>query len=188
MERDRHRRTRLPVLIVTATIRAVTNFDPGENFELGKDHDGPPVSGPHVWNTLGYHRAVWEPGRQVIEWKATEDYAFPAADSHIVHGGMVATLLDSAMGGACWTLLDRDEVFLTSNLNVEFFRSARPGLLRGDGHVVSKTKRAVFCAAELYDEDGTLLAAARCTQIILPNRGRAGRIFRRHPEEQEESS
>jgi uncharacterized protein (TIGR00369 family) len=153
----------------------VTTFEPGENFHIGKDQDGPPVDGPHVWRTLGYHRVVWEPGRQVIEWKATEDYAFPAADDYIVHGGMVATLLDTAMGGACWTLLDHHEAFLTSNLSVEFIRSARPGLLRGDGRVVSRNKRAVFCAAELFDEEGRLLAASRCTQIILPARGRAGR-------------
>lgn len=155
--------------------RSVTSFEPGENFALGRGEDGPPADGPHVWKTLGYQRVVWEPGRQVIEWKATEDYAFPANDSHIVHGGMVATLLDTAMGGACWTLLDRHEAFLTSNLNVEFIRSARPGLLKGDGRVVSRTKRAVFCSAELFDHDGKLLAAARCTQIILPARGRAGR-------------
>lgn len=158
---------------------AVMTFEPGENFALGQQRDGPPDDGRHVWKTLGYRRVVWEPGRQVVEWNATEDYAFPAADSHIVHGGMVATLLDTAMGGACWTLLDRDEVFLTSNLNVEFIRSARPGLLRGEGKVVSRTKRAVFCSAELFDESGKLLAAARCTQILLPAGGRAGRVFRR---------
>ena len=157
----------------------MTTFEPGENFFQGRDQDGPPADGRHVWKTLGYRRVVWEPGRQVVEWDATEDYAFPAGADHIVHGGMVATLLDTAMGGSAWTLLNHDEAFLTSNLNVEFIRSARPGLLRGDGRVVSRTKRAVFCSAELFDEEGTLLAAARCTQIILPARGRAGRRFRR---------
>ena len=148
----------------------MTDFEPGENFTLGQHESGPPTDGPHIWKTLGYERAVWEPGRQVIEWKATEDYGFPAFNGYIIHGGMVATLLDTAMGGACWTLLDREQVFLTSNLSVEFMKAARPGLLRGDGRAVNRTKRAVFCAAELFDSDGQLLAAARCTQIILPRR------------------
>ncbi|MEA2499119.1 MAG: hypothetical protein QOH26_1524 [Actinomycetota bacterium] len=156
----------------------MTEFEAGENFQLGQLESGPPVDGPHVWRTLGYERVVWEPGHQVIEWKATEDYAFPAFAGYIVHGGLVSTLLDTAMGGAAWTLLDRDEAFLTSNLNVEFMRSAHPGLLRGSGKVVNRTKRAIFCSSELFDEDGKLLAAARCTQIILPGKGPAGRPHR----------
>jgi acyl-coenzyme A thioesterase PaaI-like protein len=40
---------------------------------------------------------------------------------------MVTTLLDTAMGGACWTVLEEDESFLTADLRVEFMRSSRPG-------------------------------------------------------------
>jgi uncharacterized protein (TIGR00369 family) len=152
-------------------------FEPGDNYYVGKDQPRPPIEGPHIWATLGYQRTKWEPGHQVIEWKATEDYAFPTMTGYIVHGGMVSTVLDTAMGGACWTLLNHDEAFLTSNLNVEFHRATRPGLLRAEGRVVSKTKRAIFCTAELYDEDGRHTATARCTQIILPS-DTAGRPWR----------
>lgn len=153
------------------------NFEPGDNFHARPGNEGPPSDGPHIWNTLGYQRVVWEPGRQAIEWKATEDYAFPTMTGYIVHGGMVSTVLDTAMGGACWTLLNHDQAFLTSNLNVEFHRATRPGLLRAEGRVVSKTKRAIFCTAELFDEDGRHTASARCTQIILPSES-AGRPWR----------
>ncbi len=121
---------------------------------------------PHVWRTLGFRRPVAEAGHVVVEWDATADYAFPADGGHIVHGGLVATLLDTAMGGACWTLLGAAETFLTAELRTEFHRAARPGLLRADGHVVQRTKRLMFCAGELYDVDGTHLASARCTQVL----------------------
>ena len=121
---------------------------------------------PHVWHTLGYRRALDEPGRMVIEWDATEHYAFPAESGAIVHGGLVATILDSAMGGACWTLLEGDETFLTAELRTEFHRAARPGLLRADARVVQRTKRLMFCAGELYDAGGAHLASARCTQVL----------------------
>ncbi|HYI46505.1 MAG TPA: PaaI family thioesterase [Actinomycetota bacterium] len=147
----------------------MNKFKPGDHFhDLEKWEERRP-EGPHIWRTLGYNRTLWEPGRQVIEWKATEDYSFPIMSGHIVHGGMVSTILDTAMGGACWTLLNNDEAFLTSNLNVEFFRATRPGLLRAEGRVVSRTKRAIFCAADLFDEDGKHTAGARCTQIVLPS-------------------
>jgi len=109
-----------------------------------------PPPDPHVWNTLGYRGVEQADGRAVIEWDAPLEYCFHAPSGPIVHGGMVAALLDTAMGGACWT---------------EFHRSARPGTLRAEGRVVQRNRRVVFCAAELY-RGGELLASARCTQIV----------------------
>ena len=101
-----------------------------------------------------------------IEWNASEDYAFPDGDGSIVHGGLVGTVLDTAMGGACATVLEDGESLLTGDQRVEFMRAARPGLLRAEGRVVRKTRRVVFCAAELYDAEGVHLASARCTQVL----------------------
>jgi acyl-coenzyme A thioesterase PaaI-like protein len=89
-----------------------------------------------------------------VEWDAPEEYCFPTGAGPVVQGGLVTALLDSAMGGACWSVLDGDETFLTA---------------------VRRTRRVVFCAAELLDAEGTLLAAARCTQVVLPVNGSAGR-------------
>ena len=121
---------------------------------------------PHIWRTLGYRGLEQGDGRAVIEWEATADYCFHAPSGPIVHGGMVATLLDTAMGGACWSLMSAEEDFLTADLRTEFIRSARPGKLRAVGTVVQRNRRVVFCAAELFDPEGTLLATARCTQIV----------------------
>jgi uncharacterized protein (TIGR00369 family) len=123
--------------------------------------------GPHVWRTLGYRRTLTEPGRMEIEWDASEDYTFPDGNGgSIVHGGLVGTVLDTAMGGACATVLEDGESFLTADLRVEFMRAARPGVVRAEGRVVRKTRRVVFCSAELFDADGTHLASARCTQVL----------------------
>ncbi len=121
---------------------------------------------PHVWRTLGYRGVSQGDGVSVIEWDATPEYCFHSPSGPIVHGGLVATLLDTAMGGACWTLMADDEDFLTADLRTEFLRSARPGTLRAEGRVVQRNRRVVFCAAELHDAEGTLLASARCTQIV----------------------
>ena len=122
--------------------------------------------GPHVWRTLGYRGTPPENGQAVIEWDASEEYSFPADSGPILHGGLVTTVLDTAMGGACWSLLEEGETFLTADLRVEFFRPARPGTMRAEGRVVHRTKRIFFCAAEAFDTEGNVLAAARCTQIL----------------------
>ncbi len=109
---------------------------------------------PHIWHTLGYRGVEQGDGRSEIEWDATPDYCFHAQSGPIVHGGMVATLLDTAMGGACWSLMAADEDFLTADLRTEFLRSARPGTLRAVGTVVQRNRRVVFCSAELYAPRG----------------------------------
>lgn len=146
----------------------------GERF-ADVDSWGGGDGGPHVWRTLGYRRTGWAPGESTVEWDAPVEYSFPTGNGPVVQGGLVTALLDSAMGGACWTVLDRHETFLTADLRVEFLRTARPGLLTATGTVVRRTRRVVFCAAELLDAHGNLLAASRCTQVVLPIDGPAGR-------------
>ena len=54
-------------------------------------------------------------------------------------------------------------------------RASRPGLLRATGSVVRRSRRIVFCAAEMSDAGGALLATSRCTQVVLPDSGQFGR-------------
>lgn len=139
------------------------------------DEDDPAQERRHVWRTLGYRRLAWSPGSTTVGWCAPVDYCFPSSGGPIVQGGLVTALLDAAMGGACWSVLDDDQAFLTADLRVEFVRAARPGELRATGSVVRRTRRVVFCSADLHDEQGVLLATSRGTQIVLPGDGAAGR-------------
>ena len=74
------------------------------------------------------------------------------------------------MGQATWSLLNDDEVFLTSDLRTEFYRPTHPGTVRAHGKVVHKTKRVTFAAAELFDANGKLLASCRGTNQTLTAR------------------
>ena len=130
---------------------------------LGDRHDPDTV---HIWNTLGYRPVDAPEGSIVLEWDATPEYSFVHSGRRIVHGGMVATLLDTAMGWVCVSRLEAGDAFLTADLHVEFYRTALPGTLRAEAEVVHQSSRAMFCAASLYDTERSLLASARCTQIV----------------------
>lgn len=130
-----------------------------------------PPEAPHAWVTLGYRGVEQGNGVSVIEWDATVDYCFHGGSGPIVHGGLVTTLLDTAMGGACHSVLEAGETFLTADLRAEFFRPTRPGTLRAAGRVIHRTKRMVFCAADLNDAEGIHLASARCTQVLRSETG-----------------
>lgn len=135
-------------------------------------------SEPHVWTTLGYRRVADGPGTVTIAWEATPAYGFPTSAGHRVHGGLVTTLLDTAMGGATWTVLGPTEVFLTADLRVEFQRACPMGPLTATGTVVRRTSRVVFAAAQLHDPQGRVVAESRATQLVLPADGPAGRYGR----------
>jgi uncharacterized protein (TIGR00369 family) len=121
-----------------------------------------------IATTLGLRLTEWGEGETTFEWDAPPEYGFLTPDGPLIHGGMVATILDTAMGGACFMVLNSSEAHLTADLRVELLRPTRPGLLRAKGTVVRRTARVVFCAAELFDAEGTILAASRCTQVLRP--------------------
>ena len=149
----------------------MTAFEPGERFldMQGKDLRELPRTG--IWAHLGWTLADIEPGEATLEWETTTDHAFPTQEGGwIVHGGMVTAILDTAMGQATWTLLNRNEVFLTANLHVEFYRPTTPGLVRAEGRVVHKSRRVTFATGELYNAEGKLLAGGRVTNTMLPTR------------------
>ncbi len=133
------------------------------------------AAGPHLWTTLGYRRVSWGEGSTTIAWDATPEYGFPTKGGHVIQGGLVTAVLDAAMGGACWSVLDAEQAFLTADLRVEFLRATRVGTVRASGTVVRRTRRVVFCEAQLCDADGVLLAASRCTQVVLPADAGGGR-------------
>jgi len=130
---------------------------------------------PGLWRTLGYELRSWDRGAATVTWHAIPEYGFKTDSGYVVQGGLVTALLDAAMGSACWTVLDDTQTFLTADLRTEFLRSSRPGELCATGTVVRRTRAVVFCAGELCDAEGTLLATSRCTQVVLPSGGRAGR-------------
>ena len=99
----------------------------------------------------------------------------------VVHGGVYATILDTAMGGAVVSLLSEAEVTATTSLYVEFLRPAEEhAQLRARGEVVRRGRHLAFVEGNLYDGDERRLSQAHGTWYIWSRedgtwRGRAGR-------------
>jgi uncharacterized protein (TIGR00369 family) len=85
----------------------------------------------------------------------------------VVHGGVYATILDTAMGGSVVTTLRADEVTATTSLYVEFLRPAVKGAtLRARGEVVRRGRHLAFAEGNLYDGEGVRLSQAHGTWYI----------------------
>ncbi len=84
----------------------------------------------------------------------------------IIHGGIVSTMLDEAMGHA--VLMDGDFGFLTASIKVNFKRPAYAGdrlIIRGE--VVRREGRKAEVEGSLTTPDGRLVADGRAVQVIL---------------------
>jgi uncharacterized protein (TIGR00369 family) len=108
---------------------------------------------------------------QVSEGLVT--FAFEPAEYHYsplgtVHGGILTTVLDSAMGCAVHSRLRAGLSYTTLELKVSFLRPVRvtTGLVRGEGKVVHLGGRVATAEAHLVDGAGVLYAHSMSTCLI----------------------
>jgi acyl-CoA thioesterase len=85
----------------------------------------------------------------------------------VVHGGAIASLIDTATAFAILTLLEPDERVTTVDLTISYLRPGLEGRLRATARVLRQGRRLLNTSAEVTNEGGTLLATALSTYIKL---------------------
>ncbi|MPY94720.1 MAG: hotdog fold thioesterase [Acidimicrobiia bacterium] len=125
---------------------------------------------PGIGALIGMDVDTLEEGRVAFTLRPGEAHTNPMG---MVHGGIAATMLDSAMGCALLTTLEAGWGFTTLDLNVHFTRGVAPGsgLLRADGTVVHRGRRVATGEGRVTDEHGRLVAHATTTCMLLPTAG-----------------
>lgn len=108
-------------------------------------------------------------GVELVHWASgAAEFRMPIEARHLnrqgmLHGGLVATLLDAACGYAGLHSAEGEaEVHgVTVMLNIAYLRAARSGNVLARGRVSRNGHRLYFAEASLLDEDGGLLATAQ---------------------------
>lgn len=85
----------------------------------------------------------------------------------VVHGGAVASLIDSATAFAVISVLPPDERATTADLTISFLRPLTKGRARCTAKVVRAGRRLIVVSAELSDDAGNLTATALTTYIKI---------------------
>ena len=90
----------------------------------------------------------------------------------VVHGGVAATLLDSAASCAVHTVLPVGTAYTTVDLSVHLLRPMleRFGPVRAIGTVVNRGRRTALGKAEIRDGQGRLLAHATAGLSVVRDR------------------
>jgi len=116
--------------------------------------------------TLGYDVIEASNGRVTIAAEPTVAHLNPAGT---VHGGLSATLLDSCMGLAIVSTLDKGFGQTTLEFKISLLRTITPetGLIRAEGCVISRGRRIGTAEGRLTDRQGNMLAHGTTTCLIF---------------------
>jgi uncharacterized protein (TIGR00369 family) len=118
--------------------------------------------------TLGYDVTEAVSGRVIITAKPSGAHLNP---SGTVHGGYAATLLDSCMGLAIRSTLDKGLGSTTLEFKISLQRPILPegGLITAEGVVLSRGRRIGTAEGRITDGQGRLLAHGTTTCLIFDN-------------------
>jgi uncharacterized protein (TIGR00369 family) len=118
--------------------------------------------------TLGYDVAEATRGRVVVTLIPTDAHLNPAGT---IHGGLTATLLDSCMGLAVQSTLDKGVAQTTLEFKISLVRPITPetGLIRAEGVVLNCGRRVGTAEGRVTDGKERLLAHGTTTCLIFPS-------------------
>lgn len=85
----------------------------------------------------------------------------------VVHGGAIASLIDTAMAFAIITLLAPREKVTTVDLTVSYLRPLTKGRITASARVVRSGRRLFVVSADVFGDDGILASTALSTYIRL---------------------
>ncbi|APW38190.1 phenylacetic acid degradation protein [Rhodoferax koreense] len=114
---------------------------------------------------LGFELTRFEDGWSRILYTPRPEHLNSFA---VTHGGAVMTLMDVTMAAAARSLQSEMGV-VTIEMKTSFMQPAR-GPLRGEGHLLHRTRSMAFTEASIFDAEGRLCAHATGTFKYVPRR------------------
>ena len=121
---------------------------------------------PPIGVLLNFRIAELSEGHAVFTVEPAEYHYNPIG---VVHGGLAATLLDSAMGCAVHSTLPAGASYTTLEIKVNFVRpmSAETGLVRCEANIIHVGGRTAVAEGKVLDEKGKLYAHGTTTCIVF---------------------
>ncbi|MAB97090.1 MAG: thioesterase [Pseudomonadaceae bacterium] len=145
------------------TLAQVCELSPQEFFDgIGEGQ----LPCPPFGHLLDYVPIEWSAGLFVFQGSPGAQHYNPLG---IVHGGYAATLLDSCMGCAIHTRLQRGQGYTTTDLRISYIRALtdKVGPIRAEGRIVHVGRSTAIAEGRIYDVDDRLYAVGSTTCMIL---------------------
>ena len=119
---------------------------------------------PHFRDLIGEEVIRGENGHTEVRTRVTP---FLLNRAQVVHGGVICTVMDEAIGWAVYNTLEEGQRAVTAELKINFLAAGTGGTITGRGRVIRKGKNLVTGEGDLYDQEGTHLARGLGTWMII---------------------
>ncbi|HEV7490895.1 MAG TPA: PaaI family thioesterase [Rhodanobacteraceae bacterium] len=106
--------------------------------------------------------------RCTIELTLREDHMQPFG---IVHGGVLATLIDTATFWAAFMRLPEDAGLVNVDLKLNYLKVVVRGHLRAEGECLRAGRQISYTVASVFNDEGELVAHGTSTMMALPGKG-----------------
>ncbi|RLB97105.1 MAG: PaaI family thioesterase [Deltaproteobacteria bacterium] len=90
-----------------------------------------------------------------------------------VHGGVVATLIDTATFWAAFMRIPEDAGLVNIDLKLNYLKPVQKGILRAEGIAIRSGKSISYAESKVLDAHGELIAHGTSTLMTLPGKGLA---------------
>lgn len=114
---------------------------------------------------IGMRLVDLKPGEATISIEMRDDLRQP---SGVLHGGVTATLIDTAMAFAVRTRLGIGEATATIDLTIHYVRPHLAGKFTCTARVVRAGKRIFTVSADVHNDEGKLIATGLSTYTRVP--------------------
>jgi uncharacterized protein (TIGR00369 family) len=118
----------------------------------------------HYAHLLGIELDSINPGRATVGLEIRKELTQNHA---VVHGGAIASLIDTAMAFAIISLLAPKEKVTTVDLTISYLRPLTKGRVTAVAKVVKAGRRLFVVSADVFDDAGNLASTALSTYIRL---------------------
>ena len=112
---------------------------------------------------LGARAEAADDGSARLSFEVTDEHLNPAG---ALHGGVLATLVDTAMGLAVRTTTGEGEVPATSQLTVTYLRPGKPGPLEVTARLRTRGEHLTVCEADVQQEGKDLVHAVATFALL----------------------
>jgi uncharacterized protein (TIGR00369 family) len=151
----------------TAAITALQRaFREREGIEVLRGIASGELPPPPVASLVGFNWETIEVGEVTLAFR-TDPKLLNLIGT--VHGGLIAAILDSAVGSAVVTTLPRGWLSTTMDLQTRFHRPLTTAVPRAlaHGRILHRGKRTATSEGRIVDEDGKLYATATSTLMLF---------------------
>ena len=124
------------------------------------------IAFPPIGDTLDFEGLSFEAGRVRFQLTPKEFHYNPIG---AVHGGVFATLLDSACGCAVHSMLPAGVLYTSLDLTVKFLRPVLVGTgpITAEGTVLHLGRRTALAEGRITDAAGKLYATATSSILVM---------------------